>query len=123
MKRPYLLCILLCLLAATLAAQTQIGGGTCSSATLSGTYAMSLTGRQVTASGNIANFFESNGSMNFDGLSTVSISLTAFTLASDAGTSFAASAGTPVSWSGNMGSMQSNCIGQADDHIRRQRHV
>jgi hypothetical protein len=110
MKRPHVLFILLCLLAATLAAQTQIGGGTCSSATLSGTYAMSLTGRQVTASGNIANFFESNGSMNFDGLSTVSISLTAFTLAS-AGTSFAASAGTPVSWSGTY-SMQSNCIGQ-----------
>jgi hypothetical protein len=109
MKRPHVLCLLFCLLAATLAAQTQIGGGTCSSATLSRTYAMSLTGRQVSASGNITNFFESNGSMNFDGLSTVTISLTAFTLAS-AGTSFAASAGTPLSWSGTY-SMQSNCIG------------
>jgi hypothetical protein len=110
MKRPSLLCLLFCLLAATLVAQTQIGGGTCSSATLSGTYAMSLTGRQATASGNITNFFQSNGSVNFDGLSNVTISLTGFTLAS-AGTSFAASAGTPLSWSGTY-SMQSNCIGQ-----------
>jgi hypothetical protein len=109
MKRPHLLFILLCLLAATLAAQTEIGGGTCSSATLSGTYAMSLTGRQFTASGNITNLFQSSGLMNFDGLGTVTISLTAFTLAS-AGTSFAASAGTPLAWSGTY-SMQSNCIG------------
>ena len=36
--------------AVPLLAQPQIGGGTCSSATLSGTYSLTLTGRDVNAS-------------------------------------------------------------------------
>jgi hypothetical protein len=36
-----------CLVAAPLVAQTQIGGGTCNSSTLSGIYAFTITGRQV----------------------------------------------------------------------------
>jgi hypothetical protein len=111
MKRTHVLLILILssVLAASLDAQTQIGGGTCSSSTFTGNYAISLTGRQVSASGNVTNLFQSSGSVNFDGLSNVTISVTAFTLAS-AGTSFAASAGTPLAWSGTY-SMQSNCIG------------
>jgi hypothetical protein len=99
-----------CFLAVPLIAQPQIGGGTCSSATLSGTYAVSVTGRQVTSSGSFANVFQSNGSATFDGLSQVALSLTTYTLAS-LGTSTVASAGTALSWSGTY-SMQSNCSGQ-----------
>ena len=38
------------LLAVPLLAQPQIGGGTCSSATLSGSYSATLTGRDLTSS-------------------------------------------------------------------------
>lgn len=88
-------------LAAPLIAQTQIGGGTCSSATLSGIYAFSLTGRQVTSSGNFTNVFQANGSANFDGLSMVTVTLTAGTIKA---------VGSPLTWSGTY-SIQSNCVG------------
>jgi hypothetical protein len=90
-----------CVLAAPLLAQPQIGGGTCSSATLTGTYAFSLTGRQITSSGNFKSVFQGNGSANFDGLSKVTITLTSDTIASVA---------TPLNWSGTY-SMQANCAG------------
>src|SRR5271157_4588037 len=84
------------LLAARMSAQTTIGGGTCSSSTVSGIYALSITGRQVTTAGNFTNVFQSNGSANFDGLSKVTFTLTQDT------TSLA---GMPLTWSGNY-SMQ-----------------
>ena len=101
MKRPFLLCLLFCLLAATLAAQTEIGGGTCSTATLSGTYAFSLTGRQVTSAGNYTSVLQANGSANFDGLNAVKITMTV-----DTNQSVAA----PVTWIGTY-TVQSNCAG------------
>jgi len=103
MNRPRsaVLFALSCLLAAPLAGQTQIGGGTCSSATLSGIYAFSLTGRQVTSSGNFPNVFQANGSANFDGLSKVTLTMTADTIQA---------VGTPLTWSGTY-SMQANCAG------------
>ncbi len=103
MKRPCsMLFTLCCLLAAPLLAQqTQIGGGTCNSSTLSGTYAVSIAGRQITSAGNFTNVLQSNGSANFDGLSKVTINLTANTLQSVA---------TPLMWSGNY-TVQANCAG------------
>jgi fibronectin-binding autotransporter adhesin len=102
MRRPRsMLFTLCCLLAAPLVAQPEIGGNTCSSATLSGIYAFSLTGRQVTSSGTFSNVFQGNGSANFDGLSKVTITLTTDTVRSVA---------TPLTWSGTY-SMQANCAG------------
>ena len=91
----------LCPLAAPLLAQPEIGGNTCSSSTVSGAYAFTLTGRQVTAAGNISSAFQANGSATFDGLSKVTITMTADTLQS---------VGTPTTWSGTY-TMQSNCAG------------
>jgi hypothetical protein len=84
-----------------LLAQTQIGGGTCNSSTVSGTYAFSITGRQVTASGSFSSLFEGNGSVNFDGQSKVTMTLTTDTLQA---------VGTPVTWSGAY-TMRANCTG------------
>jgi uncharacterized protein (TIGR03437 family) len=88
------------LLAAPLLAQTQIGGGTCSSSSLNGTYAVSLTGRQVSASGTYTSVLQANGTATFDGLSTVNIKLAE-------NTSLAAAAA--LTWSGNY-NVQANCI-------------
>jgi hypothetical protein len=90
-----------CLLAAPMLAQTTIGGGTCNSATANGVYAVTITGRQVTTSGNFTNVIQANGSATFDGLSKVTIALT-----QDTGSA----AGTPVTWSGTY-TVQSNCAG------------
>ncbi|HTS63428.1 MAG TPA: hypothetical protein VMH28_15485 [Candidatus Acidoferrales bacterium] len=92
-----------CMAALPLAAQIKIGGGTCSSASLNGTYAVSITGRQVTAAGTFTNIFQATGSANFDGLSK-------FTFAGAADTLL--SAGAPLAWSGTY-SMQANCVGSA----------
>jgi hypothetical protein len=99
--RIAVLFLLPCLLAAPMLAQTTIGGGTCSSATANGTYAVTIAGRQVTTSGNFTSVFQSNGSATFDGLSKVTIALT-----EDTGTL----AGTPVTWSGSY-TVQANCAG------------
>jgi len=109
MKRPRsavvfspVLFILCCLPAAPLLAQPAIGGNTCSSATLSGTvpYAFSLTGRQVTSSGTFLNVFQGNGVATFNGLSKVTMTLTAGTLQSV----------ETVNWAGTY-TMQANCAG------------
>ena len=63
------------LLAAPLLAQTQIGGGICNSSSLNGTYALSLSGRQVNSSGAFLSVLQANGSATFDGLSTVTIAI------------------------------------------------
>lgn len=87
------------ILAMPVVAQTQIGGGTCNSASLTGTYALSITGRQVTAAGIFTNVLQANGSATFDGLSTIAITVTEETNQA---------AGTPLNWSGTY-SVQANC--------------
>ena len=87
-----------------LCAQTVIGGGTCNSATLSGTYELLLSGRQFSASGTGTQIFQGVGTAAFDGLSKVTISLTANMVASSQ------SFGQQVTYSGTY-SMQANCVG------------
>ncbi len=105
MKRlhKFSLLSLSCALAVPLAAQTQIGGGTCNSSTLNGAYAVSLTGRQVTTAGAFTSVFQSIGVASFDGLSKVTL-----TLAADG----QQSVGAPATWSGTY-SLQANCAGVA----------
>jgi uncharacterized protein (TIGR03437 family) len=88
------------LLATPLLAQTQIGGGTCNSSSLSGSYAVSIAGRQVSATGTFTSVLQANGSATFDGLSTANIALTEDTNQAVA---------TPVTWSGTY-SVQANCV-------------
>ncbi len=87
------------LLTAPLVAQTQIGGGTCNSSSLNGTYAISISGRQVSSSGAFLGVLQANGSATFDGLSTV-------TIAASEGTNQAV--GTTLNWSGTY-SVEANC--------------
>lgn len=105
MKRHWIaLVFLLSALSTTpLLAQTRIGGGTCNSSSLNGTYAVSITGRQVTSAGTFMSVFQANGSANFDGQNKVTMTLTANTLQS---------VGTPLTWSGTY-SLQANCVGTA----------
>ena len=95
-----------CLLATPLLAQgASIGGGNCNSGSLNGTYSVSITGRQVTATSagpaTYSNVFQANGSATFDGLSKVTISVTADTNQA---------AASPLSWSGTY-SVEANCAG------------
>jgi hypothetical protein len=100
LQTAWLFC-LFCLAGAPLAAQPQIGGGTCNSGSLNGTYDISLTGRQVAASGAFSNVFQANGSAVFDGLSKVTLTMSANTLQS---------LGSPLTYSGTY-SAQANCAG------------
>jgi hypothetical protein len=100
-RRTASLFFLSCLPAAPLLAQTTIGGGTCNSASLSGVYAVSVTSRQVTASGTFTGVSQATGLATFDGLSAVTINLTANT---------GQAVGTAVTWSGTY-SVQANCAG------------
>ncbi|MGO9228989.1 MAG: hypothetical protein ACLQKA_07250, partial [Bryobacteraceae bacterium] len=90
-----------CLLAAPLLAQTTIGGGTCNSASLDGVYDVSITSRQVSATGTFTGVFQSTGLATFDGLSAVTIGLTSNT---------GQVVGTALTWSGSY-SVQANCAG------------
>jgi hypothetical protein len=85
-------------------AQTTIGGGTCNSATLSGAYELVLSGRQLTSTGSVTAIFQGVGTATFDGLSKVTISLTANTVTTTQ------SFGTAVTYSGSY-SLQTNCTG------------
>ena len=96
--------IVFCLAGAPLTAQTAIGGGTCSSSTLMGTYELLLSGRQLTATGGISKLFQGVGTAAFDGLSKITLTVTANTVTSSQ------AFGTPLVYSGTY-SMQSNCIG------------
>jgi hypothetical protein len=89
------------LLAAPLLAQPQIGGGTCSSATLTGNYSTTLTGRDLNSSVTFSNTTEGIGFVNFDGLSKVTFTLTANTNKI---------AGTAQTLVGTY-SLQANCVG------------
>ncbi len=92
------------LLAAPLLAQTQIGGGACNSSYLNGTYALSLSGRQVNSSGTFTNVLQATGTATFDGLSKVTIAATENT---------PAAVGTSLTWSGTY-SVQFNCAAVLD---------
>ncbi|MGP0073222.1 MAG: hypothetical protein ACLPWF_14990 [Bryobacteraceae bacterium] len=93
------LTIVAALLAVPLLAQTQIGGGACDSSSLNGTYAVSVTGRQVNSSGTFLSVLQANGTATFDGLSGVTITSTADT---NQATS------TALNWSGTY-SVPVNC--------------
>ena len=92
--------LLLGVLAVPMLAQTQIGGGTCSSSSLSGTYAVTLNGRQVSTTAIFNNVLQSNGTATFDGLSAVTITLSQDTIQAVA---------TPLTWSGTY-SVQADCV-------------
>src|SRR5271165_4121622 len=106
MRRHYvfLLSLFFCLPAVTLLAQPTIGGGSCTSATLSGNYQLLLNGRQVTASGSVTKVFQGIGVAAFDGLSKVTLTMTANVV------STSQSFGTPLVYAGSY-SLQSNCLG------------
>lgn len=97
----FLLYLLPCLLAAPLGAQVTIGGGSCSSNSLSGTYLMTLTGRQISSTGAYQAVIQGDGSITFDGLSKVTLTLTSNTLTG---------AGTALNWAGTY-TVQANCQG------------
>ena len=91
----------LLLMAVPLAAQMQIGGGICSSASLNGSYSLTLTGRDVSSSATFTKLSESVGTATFDGQNKVTFSLT---------TNTNTSSGVPQTLSGTY-SLQANCSG------------
>jgi len=82
-------------------AQMQIGQGTCSSASLSGIYSVTLSGRDVNSSLTFAKVLEGIGTATFDGQSKVTFSLTNNTNQT---------AGAAQTWLGSY-SLQANCAG------------
>ena len=104
LRHTTLLLTLVCLPAVPVLAQTTIGGGSCTSGTLNGTYELLLNGRQVTAAGAVSRVFQGVGTAAFDGLSKVTFTMTANIVG--ASQSF----GTPTVYSGSY-SLQSNCVG------------
>jgi len=90
-----------CFGSAPLLAQPQIGGGICSSASLSGNYSLTLTGRDVSSTVTFSKVSQGIGTANFDGQSKVT-----FTLTNNTNQAF----GTAQTLSGTY-SMQANCIG------------
>lgn len=121
MKQPYpaFFAISACLLSAPVFAQPSIGGGTCSTSTLNGNYAVMITGRGVTplqnlsagvegvrpqfaiaaVGGALTRAFQAVGTVSFDGLSKAS-----FTLVADTNSA----TGTAVTWNGTY-TVQANC--------------
>jgi uncharacterized protein (TIGR03437 family) len=87
------------LIATPVLAQTQIGGGVCNSSTLTGTYALSMSGRQVTSTGTFTSVLQADGSATFDGQSTVTIAVSENTNQA---------VGSSLNWSGTY-SVQANC--------------
>jgi hypothetical protein len=81
--------------------QTQIGGGTCNSSTLSGNYSFTLAGRQVAGSGAFVGVLQANGTATFDGTNKVSLKMSAATLQAPS---------LPLTYSGTY-SVQANCGG------------
>ncbi len=88
-------------LAASALAQPQIGALTCSSATLNGTYSLTLTGRDLSSSTTFTNVEQGVGTATFDGLSAVTFNLTNNTNKAQ---------GVAEKLSGTY-SLQANCIG------------
>ncbi len=89
------------LLPAPLLAQPQIGGGTCSTASLNGMYSLTLTGRDVSSAVTFSKTLQGVGTASFDGLSKVTFSLTDNTNQTP---------GSALTLSGTY-SLQSNCVG------------
>lgn len=102
--RPFMLFLGTSLFALPLLAQVQIGGGTCNSSTLNGTYELILGGRQVTSTGTVSKALQATGTAAFDGQSKVTLTLTANIVSANGGF------GTPLVYSGTY-SLQSNCSG------------
>jgi uncharacterized protein (TIGR03437 family) len=98
------LALLFCLRAVPAFASTAIGGGLCNSSTLMGSYELILSGRQTTATGAVVQIFQGVGTASFDGLSNVTLTVTANTVTSKQ------SFGTQVVYSGTY-SLQANCEG------------
>ena len=91
------------LIALPWAAQAQTAATSCSTSALSGTRAITLTGRSVSSSGTLGQFLQAVGTATFDGVSTVT-----FNLAVDSGTSF----GGAQTWTGTY-AIPSSCVGSA----------
>jgi uncharacterized protein (TIGR03437 family) len=89
-----------CLLAAPFLAHAQVSG-TCTNATLTGTYSLTLAGRGVTAAVAITKVFEGVGTITFDGVSAVTATLT---------TSTNQAAGVTQTLAGTY-TIPSNCVG------------
>ncbi|MGA2272564.1 MAG: hypothetical protein ABSH00_03350 [Bryobacteraceae bacterium] len=90
-----------CLLAAPALAQNQIGGGSCNSSSLSGTYSLTLSGRGLSAAGGFTGTYQANGTATFDGQSAVVFSGIVNTNQA---------AGTAFSYAGSY-AIPSNCYG------------
>jgi uncharacterized protein (TIGR03437 family) len=60
-------------------AQTVISGGTCTNASLTGVYSYLTTGRALAATGAFSNILQAVGTANFDGVGSVTITVTANT--------------------------------------------
>ena len=96
--------LFLSLAAIPLLAQPTIGGGSCSSATIAGTYAATINGRGITkatSGGDISSVIEAVGTVNFDGQSKAVFTLTANT---------ATASGSSLPWAGTY-TVQANCTG------------
>lgn len=103
MKYEHAACLFFvaCLLSAPALAQNQIGGGSCNSSNLSGTYSLLLSGRGISAGGAFTGSYQADGTATFDGQSAV-------TFTGIANTNQAA--GTPFSYAGSY-AIPSNCYG------------
>jgi len=103
MKRPNVLpaALLAIPLAVPVFAQPQIGGGTCSSATLNGAYSFLLAGRAIGSPASFSAIEQGIGVATFDGLSSVTFNLT---------TNTNKTTGTPQTLQGTY-SIQANCVG------------
>jgi hypothetical protein len=93
--------VLLPVLGATLLAQPQIGGGSCTSATLSGNYSLTLSGRDAGSVATLSAASVGVGTATFDGLNKVTFTLT---------TNTAKSQGAAETLSGTY-SLEVNCTG------------
>jgi uncharacterized protein (TIGR03437 family) len=76
--RILLAALIATLAAASLDAQT-FSGGTCATANLNGPYALTLTGRAVSAAGLFTGSYQANGTATFDGAGKVTMTLVANT--------------------------------------------
>jgi uncharacterized protein (TIGR03437 family) len=81
-------------------AQTQIGGGTCALSSLSGNYAFTTTGRQVSSTGAFQKVYQANGTATFDGGGKVTFTLNSNTNSASAAQSYTGTYTLP-----------SNCLG------------
>ncbi len=102
MTRIHVLLFLLSgLLAAPLAAQNPIGGGSCGASNLNGSYSLILSGRAISGAGTFAGSFQGVGTASFDGQGTA-------TLTGTSNTNLAQ--GKPFNFTGTY-TVPSNCFG------------